>query len=354
MRSTPLRSLAALTAAILLATAAGGCRSRAAETTLPALSLDPSRVSVVGISSGAAMAQQVHFAFSDRLIGAGLIAGPPYGCSEGDLGTALGRCMKGEPDAPDAVALAERARELADAGKIAPLAGLDGDRVWVMHGAADVTVKEPVTRASYAIYQALAREVAQPPVSGMELVWDAKRDVGHAWPTVDKGVACATTEAPFIAACGFDAAQAMLETLHGAAPGAAADAPGGQVHAFDQNAYRPGGEDAYLADEGFLYVPPQCAQGARCGAVIAFHGCEQNAASLGRQFIEDTGLNRWADAYGLVVVYPQTRASFMPLNPKACWDWWGYSGANYDTRDGRQLAWLAGLTAALGIPLDAR
>lgn len=340
--------------ALAVALSLGGCGSQAAESSLPALSLDPARVSVVGLSSGAAMAQQAHFAFSDRLIGAGLIAGPPYGCAEGDLGTALGRCMKGEPDAPDAVKLAERARELADAGKIAPLSGLDGDRVWVLHGASDATVKEPVTRASYAIYEALQREVAQPPVAGMKLVWDAQRDIGHAWPTVDKGVACATTEAPFIAACGFDAAQAMLETLYGTATKAVADAAGGQVLAFNQDAYRPAGEDAYLADEGFLYVPPQCVQDTRCGAVIAFHGCEQNAASLDRQFVDDNGLNRWADAHDLVVVYPQARASFMPLNPKACWDWWGYSGADYDTRDGRQLAWLAGLTAALGIPLDAR
>jgi hypothetical protein len=53
-----------------------------------------------------------------------------------------------------------------------------------------------------------------------------------------------------------------------------------------------------------------------------------------------------------VVVYPQTRASFMPLNPKGCWDWWGYSGADYDTRNGVQLRWLANLVDALGIPLS--
>ena len=28
------------------------------------------------------------------------------------------------------------------------------------------------------------------------------------------------------------------------------------------------GEDAYLADEGMLYVPPQCAEGNRCGALM--------------------------------------------------------------------------------------
>jgi hypothetical protein len=51
------------------------------------------------------------------------------------------------------------------------------------------------------------------------------------------------------------------------------------------------------------------------------------------------------------VLYPQTRATYMPLNPKACWDWWGYSGAAYDTRKGLQLRWLANAAAALGAPL---
>jgi len=27
----------------------------------------------------------------------------------------------------------------------------------------------------------------------------------------------------------------------------------------------------------------------------------------------------------------------MPLNPKACWDWWGYTGADYLTQTGAQL-----------------
>lgn len=329
-----------------------GCGSQAAERGLPDLALDPARVSVVGLSSGAAMAQQAHFAYSDHLIGAGLIAGPPYGCAEGDLGTALGRCMKAEPDGPDVVRLAERARELADAGRIAALAGLNRDKVYVLHGNTDSTVAEPVARAAYSIYQALQREVAQPPVEGMELVWDGSREFGHAWPTLGTGGECATTQAPFISACDFDAAGQMLATLYGP-PARAADAAGGTILEFDQNAFRPDGKDAYLADTGYLYVPEQCGQGTSCGVVFAFHGCDQNADTLGRQFVEGTGLNRWADVHDLVVVYPQTRASFMPLNPKACWDWWGYSGADYDTRDGRQLRWLANLAAGLGIPLQA-
>lgn len=343
----PITPALAMLASVLLA----GCGSQAAEQTLPHLVLDPARVSVVGLSSGAAMAQQAHFAFSDHLLGAGLIAGPPFGCAEGDLGTALGRCMKAQPDAPDPIRLAERARELAAAGKIAPLSGLDGDHVYVLHGRLDHTVEADVARTSHAIYEALVREVAVPPVQGLQLQWDGEREFGHLWPTLATGGECALTQAPYIGACGFDASGELLSTLYGA-PAAVATEAAGTVLAFDQNPYRPGGEDAFLADEGFIYVPPQCAQGKTCGLSFVFHGCEQNADALGQQFIEGIGFNRWADVHDLVVAYPQTRASFMPLNPKGCWDWWGYSGSDYLTREGKQLRWLANLSAALGVALN--
>jgi poly(3-hydroxybutyrate) depolymerase len=67
--------------------------------------------------------------------------------------------------------------------------------------------------------------------------------------------------------------------------------------------------------------------------------------------VRDSGLNRWADVHDVVVLYPQTRATYMPLNPKACWDWWGYSGPDYDTRKGVQLRAIANMAAALGAPL---
>ena len=86
--------------------------------------------------------------------------------------------------------------------------------------------------------------------------------------------------------------------------------------------------------------------------MIAFHGCEQNLAAVGEVFVRDNGLNRWADLHSVVVLYPQTRATYLPLNPKACWDWWGYSGPDYDTRKGLQLRAVAGMAAALGVPLS--
>jgi hypothetical protein len=51
-----------------------------------------------------------------------------------------------------------------------------------------------------------------------------------------------------------------------------------------------------------------------------------------------------------VVLYPQAAKSmFMPLNPQGCWDWWGYTGADYATRDGAQLVTVRRMLEALGL-----
>ena len=52
-------------------------------------------------------------------------------------------------------------------------------------------------------------------------------------------------------------------------------------------------------------------------------------------FIRDAGYNRWAASNHIVVLYPQTKAS--AENPNRCWDFWGYSGSNYYTRNGQQM-----------------
>ena len=325
-----------------------GCGGDAAPA-LPALKLDPDRVAVTGISSGAYMAQQVHIAFSDRVGGAALLAGGPYGCAEGSLDLALSRCIKGEPTQPSAVPLAARARELAEAGKIAPLSGLSGDRVLVMHGTADALVAPAVSRASLDIYRAIERELAAPWSASMTL--DMREgDYAHVWPTLDAGGDCGTTAAPYIGKCGIDLAGDIVAALFGA-PARQATAAKGELLRFDQDALRQDGVDAHLADTGLVYLPPQCDGEKACGLLIAFHGCEQDIGSIGEAFARDNGLNRWADVADLVVLYPQTRGSYMPLNPKACWDWWGYSGADYDTRDGLQMRWVANAAARLGVPL---
>ena len=85
-----------------------------------------------------------------------------------------------------------------------------------------------------------------------------------------------------------------------------------------------------------VYIPEACAGKAGCRLHIALHGCEQNRDQVGMTFIEGSGFARWADTNRLVILFPQVEASV--LNPKACWDWWGYTGKNFLTKDAPQIA----------------
>jgi poly(3-hydroxybutyrate) depolymerase len=335
------------TATVVLLALASALAACAAETAapLPRLPIDSERIAVVGISSGAIMAQQAHFAFSDRLRGAVLLAGPPYGCAEGSLEQALGRCLKATPAPPDANQLARMIEARAAGGQLADLRGLEGDRVAVLHGKLDQTVAASVARVAHSLYEQL--EVG----ASMRLSWDGDGDFAHLWPTVDGGGDCGVSGPPYLGHCGRDFGAEIFAALFDQ-PRAQASGVNGEVVRFDQTAFNPPNEDSLLGAEGFLYRPPQCRDKQRCGLLIAFHGCEQNVESVGERFVLESGLNRWADVYDVVVLYPQTRATYLPLNPKACWDWWGYSGPDYDTRQGVQLRWLANLAAALGAPLN--
>ncbi|MBL8273855.1 MAG: hypothetical protein JNJ74_08595, partial [Xanthomonadales bacterium] len=171
----------------------------------------------------------------------------------------------------------------------------------------------------------------------------------HLFPTLDAGGDCTVVATPFLGNCGFDAAGEIFRQLHpdrvaAATPAAAA----GELLRFDQAAFAAAGPAAQMGDVGFVYVPPQCKAGS-CGLHLALHGCEQSVDKVGEAFVRDAGYNRWADAASMVVLYPQVSASLVPLNPKGCWDWWGYTGADYDLRAGAQLQFLARMLAALGV-----
>jgi poly(3-hydroxybutyrate) depolymerase len=314
---------------------------------LPKLKLDPSRVAVAGLSSGAYMATQMQIAYPDIFPNAALVAGGPYGCAEGKLQVALSACMKGTP-VPDVTSLVKTAEQRAASGENGPLKDLAHGRVYLLHGSADTVVAPVVAEAGAHFYQALQKESG---LSGLQVNDDGQRAFGHNLPTAASGDDCGKSVSPYLGHCEFDAAGAIFAQLFGKpAHVAAADAQG-ELRRFDQDALRQGGKDALLASAGYLYVPPDCAAGKPCGLLVAFHGCKQNADAVGQAFVKDAGFNRWADVYDVAILYPQTRASFAPLNPQACWDWWGYSGSNYDTRQGVQLVWVVGAVKALGLPV---
>ena len=318
--------------------------------TLPKLDVDPARVNVAGLSSGAFMATQSHLAWPEVFSGAALVAGGPYGCAAGDLSRALSSCMKGEPSIDVAVLVSE-ARQRSAQGKLGDLSALAGDHVYVLHGRGDSTVAESVSHDAANFYIALQKGI--PTLASLQIHWDGDREFAHNLPLAAQGKDCDQSEPPFLGHCGFDAAGEIFERLYGTPPGTA-DAAHGELRAFDQKALNGELGDPYLADTGYAYLPRTCLSGDRCGVMVVFHGCQQNADSVGETFVRDAGFNRWADVYKVAVLYPQTRATFAPLNPKACWDWWGYSGEAYDTRQGVQQQWLIRALAALGVPSPGR
>ncbi len=321
-----------LLAVMLLA----GCRKEGPS--FPAVRVDPDRVTVSGFSSGAIMAQQAHLAFSRVIDGAGILSGPPYGCAEGKLDTALARCLVPKAAGPDPAALASLVRERAANGLLDPLADLSGDRVWVFHGTGDAIVAGSVVAAGAKLYETLG---------GVAVEQDFSHATAHVFATIASGGDCATSGSPYIGRCNFDAAGEIFRRVVG---GVDAPAPQstGQLVLFDQRPFAADGADPSLGDTGYVYVPPQCVEG-RCGLHIAFHGCQQSADEIGDVFATQAGYNAWADAADVVVLYPQASSSIIPFNPKGCWDWWGYTGPAYDTRQGAQLRWLANVLAAMGV-----
>jgi hypothetical protein len=247
--------------------------------------------------------------------------------------------MKGDP-APDGRALADLARREAAQGRIDPLDGLAPDRVWVFRGAKDAFVAKPVTDALVAFYgQFMPRE---------QIHYETGVPAGHGFPTEDKGIACDSVSEPWIVDCDYDAAGVLLGRLYGPLQPRGASR-GSQLRAFDQHRYAPASAQSSLEPFGYVYVPKRCEEGAACKVHVAFHGCRQGTSFVGKAFVKDAGYNEWAEANDIVVLYPQAAKSMlMPLNPQGCWDWWGYTGPDYATRDGAQLVAVRRMLEALG------
>jgi len=365
----------ALVAALSLAAPQAGCAEPV--DSLPQLGIE-GPVTVSGLSSGAFFAHQFHIADSDLVEGAAIVAGGPYACASDvpltlranpmpQVATAIAVCthtardafgpfasaIPAAPDADasvDAVAAAFREGAVADPGNVAD------DRVWLFHGGEDEIVPEGSMAAVGEVYRALG-------VRGDRLGTVRRRDAAHGFP-VDEAPdsefgapACGETARPYLIDCDLDGAGALLSHLLGDL--ARPVAPVGEhLVTFDQTAYfDEEDERVSLAAEGFVYVPAACREdGAACRLHVAFHGCRQGASFVGDDFVRDAGYNGWAEANGIVVLYPQVEAwtraadpTGATANPRGCWDWWGYSGDDFATRDAPQMRAVRAMAEALDV-----
>lgn len=292
------------------------------------LNYDPHNVTVSGLSSGGYMATQMHIAHSDSIHGAAILAAGPYYCAQGSIGTALARCVTKTDSPIDLTLLNDQLYYYAQQEWIAPLQNLQDDKVWLLHGLKDTTVNRLAADALYTQYTSL--------IPSVNVSYIKDQAFGHQFPTDKKGSKCGLSEKPFIGQCNYDAASQLLTHLLGPLQPKSTQLSGNIVK-FDQQKYA--GETANtIADDGYIYIPQSCAQGDTCQLHVSFHGCNQNESAIGMDYIEDTGLNEWADSNNLIILYPQTKSSmFAPLNPQGCWDWWGYTDRYYATTKGPQI-----------------
>jgi poly(3-hydroxybutyrate) depolymerase len=88
-----------------------------------------------------------------------------------------------------------------------------------------------------------------------------------------------------------------------------------------------------MADTGYLHVPEDCLNARACRVHVVFHGCNQT----GEDFVRDAGYLGWADGNRIILLFPQVEKQ--PLHdPPGCWDWVGYTGPDYLTREGAQIS----------------
>ncbi|MHB8417590.1 MAG: extracellular catalytic domain type 2 short-chain-length polyhydroxyalkanoate depolymerase [Myxococcales bacterium] len=311
----------------LLAALAAARPARAAP--LGSFAVDPAGVTVAGISSGGFMAVQLDVAYSSYFSGAAIFAGGPYDCAGGSAATAVGACATGY--GLQVQPLVDDTNAEADAGAIDPPSNLAGKPIYLFSGQYDTVVQPAVMDALQQYYLAFT--------TAAEITYDSDTPAAHAWISPDGPNACGTLASPFVNACGIDPEGTFLGLFYGALAARNAGTLAGSLVQFDQTAFCPGGDCSGISldDTGWLFVPASCSSGARCRLVVALHGCLQSQGAVGQAFVQEAGLNEWADGNDILVLYPQAKAGAAPYNPYGCWDFWGYSGADYALRSGPQM-----------------
>jgi len=328
----PLRSSIALAFALSLSASAVS-----AAVPLPQLNIDPSQTTVSGLSAGGFMAVQLGYGHSATFKGVGVFAGGPYMCAGHSNYTA---CMYNASISAGMLSTMQADINNWSGSLIDAKANVASQQVFLFVGSSDSTVgPNPMN--------ALRTQYASNGVAAANLEFVQRAGTAHVLPTDFDAAgnnACASTASPYIANCGYDGAKAVLSRFYGALS-ARNNAPAAANYIeFDQSAFTGGNPG--MASTGWLYVPANCAAGAACRLHVALHGCKQDVASIGDQFVRNTGYTRWADTNSIVVLFPQARvdntvhstaASSMLTNPNACFDWIGWYGGNFAQRGGTQI-----------------
>lgn len=363
MSSSSCQHLLASICAGVLALVAASSPAAAQTVSLPSYNVDINQTSVSGLSAGGYMAVQFDVAFSSILRGAGIIAGGPYYCAQGNLFTATSTCscvpfgcfFPSSTNVPQLLAITDRN---AGRGLIDAVRNLAQHQIWLFSGTSDTAVPQRIMDDLFTYYRQY--------VPADRIFYKNDTVAEHAMPTDFFGNSCATRNDPFINNCNYDAAGQLLQWIYGSLNPKNTGQLGGSFINFDQTQFIDQAADHGMAPDGWLYVPAACNNKESCKLHVVFHGCKQyetyryfsasGFTTFGMTFVRNTGYNKWADTNNIIVLYPQATAS--GPNPNGCWDWWGYDDANYAVKTGRQMAAVKAMidrivSGHIGLPAPA-
>lgn len=316
------------------------------------LNIQPDRVAVAGISSGGFMATQLQLAYPETFPRAGVLAGGPYDCITVTGG--MKNCLyPAALSSQQLRAMVDRAVQNADNHLLGDLTHLNHGVLYALYGTEDQVVGTQIAGSVATFYRQLKTTLGSQ-LTDLQISEDGTHDFGHTFPTYlpplpisnpRVGNNCNKSISPYLGRCGFDGAKSILAHLYpDIKTGTEPDHAGGKLSIVPVKSFAPAG-GASIAKYFYTYTPAACLKGQPCGLLLALHGCNQNDSKIGLAFVRGVGFNRWADDYRLIVVYPQTQSTAQ--NFGGCWDWWGYTGSAFDTRNGPQIAWLNRLVTRL-------
>jgi len=295
--------------------------------------IDQNTLTISGISAGAAFTVQYEIAHSAKVRAAGVIAGLPFYCAGSSGVGGAYECMD-DPSLINVNELNDIVSLYASAGDVDATSNIKSHAVMLFSGLIDTVVNHGAMEALQTQYTALG-------VTNLITYFNYTAE--HAWITNYAGNSCSSLGSPYINNCGLDFAGEFLQqafkqmslpfnTNRGTFNSA-------NLLQFSQTSFGANELSNSMDNIGYYYVPSGCSSSSNntCHIHVNFHGCTQGESSLGTEYVTYTGLNEWAEANNIIIVYPQIVANSLLENPNGCFDWWGYAGSTYATKSGTQM-----------------
>ena len=298
--------------------------------------------SVSGLSSGAYLTVQMQVAYSQSVIGSGVIGGGPYYCAQNSL-TQAAVCTQ-TPALVSLDPLVSITKKYENEGLIDDLSNLQNAKIWLFSGTLDVV--------NYQEAMVKLQTYLENYVDSSNLVSVFNIPAGHAFINDGWGSICTYSGYPWINNCLIDSSGKILEHIYGKL-NPKVSYKSSNIYSFKQKPYFSDSDwsGSSMADTGYIYIPEVC-KNKECKVHLVLHGCDQDYTETLGAVVYHTGYIEWAEANDMIVLFPQAAVSLVS-NPQTCWDWWGYTNSQYATKKGVQMQALFDMTQNLPTQLES-